>query len=305
MRIGAALVLALAAAARPPVVAQHGVTPFVVATWAEGDALIPFAEFDGQQWSSSWPRPSDVERSRALRQIPASWWGHARFEPAWELLDRTGARRTIQITGTTSARMGSECSLNIGLTTDAPAKTFQYGTVLAASRPGVIEAVQALTSDGTEWRAVNALLPDLYRRHEAEAWKDMSDFRPDLTRPLSRPKLADAFVHRDDEGEFVYFDSEREFARRPGQLGEERSAITGWLWRRSPTMPFQAVRIEAGTRDPDGKGAEAFHPLGAVRDGARRFWLGSMSGYDYSALVVLDVRRAAISRLILVEYPGC
>jgi hypothetical protein len=222
------------------------------------------------------------------------------------VLEPDGARRSVQITGTASAGLGSGCSSNLGLKTDAPSDTFRYGNVLAANRSGVVEPVDKLTSDTADGRAVSALLSDIYRRYEATAWKDVSeDFRPNMDAPLSKPRLDAAYMFRDELGEYVYFESSREFARRREQAGDERSFITGWLWRPPATMLFQLVTVQAATNDGDGKGAAAFHPLGVVRDGSRRFWLGSLWSYAYSGMTVLDVRRGGIKQLLLVDYPGC
>jgi hypothetical protein len=131
------------------------------------------------------------------------------------------------------------------------------------------------------------------------------DFRPDLTAPLSRPSLDVAFVAGDELGQYVYFESSHEFARRREQLGSERSFITGWLWRRSPESLFQVVVVQVATNDEDGKGVASFPPLGVVRRGAQRFWLGSLSSYAYSGLTVLDVRRAGVRPTLVVDYAGC
>jgi hypothetical protein len=279
----------------------------VVGVWGQGDAIIPFADFDGRQWRSSWPAPTaDKPDPTPLSRIPAAWWGRSSFQPTWEIVEPTGHRRITRITGTDSAGLGSGCSVNLALKTDVPAETYGYGAVLAANHAGVIEPVQALTSDSTEWATVSALLPGLYRRHEATAWSGMpEDFLPDMRAPIPGPRLDAAFTSIDEQGEYLYFESYREFARRPDQLGDLRSFITGWLWRSSPRLPFQAVIVEATTRDGDGKGALSFHPLGVVRHGTQRFWLGGLSGYASGGLVVLDVRSAGIKELLSVGYPGC
>ena len=306
IRCGAAVVV-LTLTAATHIVAQDATSPFVVGVWGQGDAIIPFADFDGRRWRSSWPAPVETEPDpRPLQRIPAAWWGRSTFQPAWELVEANGRRRNIQITGTASAALGSGCSSNLGLTTDAGARTYQYGTVLASSRAGAIEPVETLTSTAAEWRRVTALLPGIYQQHEASAWKDTSeDFRPDMTTPLSRPTLDAAFTSADELGQYLYFESSREFARRREQLGSERSFITGWLWRRSSELPFHVVIVQAATNDEDGKGVASFRPLGVVRHGAQRFWLGSLTSYAYSGLTVLDVRRAGVRQILVVDYAGC
>ena len=222
------------------------------------------------------------------------------------MIEPNGRRRSIQITGTAPTGLGSSCSRNLGLKTDVPANTFQYGAVLAANRPGVVQPVVKLMSPGADWRTVSTLLPGIYKRHEATIRKGMpQDFLPEMAAPLSNPRLDAAFIFRDELGEYVYFESSREFAQRPEQRGESHPFITGWLWRASSAMPFQLVSVRAVTRDGDGKGENSFHPLGVVAHGSRRFWLGELSSYAYSGLAVLDVRRAGITERLAVDSAGC
>jgi hypothetical protein len=123
-RRGAAVVLALTAIAATHVVAQEAPSPFVVGVWGEGDAIIPFADFDGRRWRNNWPAPVETEPSpRGLKQIPAAWWGSSAYQPAWELVEADGRRRTVRITGTGAAGLGSGCSRNLALKTDAGARS--------------------------------------------------------------------------------------------------------------------------------------------------------------------------------------
>jgi hypothetical protein len=111
MRI--ALVFAVLTIAGSPCVAQSARLPFVVGVWGQDDAIIPFAEFDGRRWRSSWPLPLYIERPPALEAIPPEWWGASRFSSAWEVMEPRGTRRTVRITGTRMARMGSSCSFTL------------------------------------------------------------------------------------------------------------------------------------------------------------------------------------------------
>jgi hypothetical protein len=287
--------------------AQYATRPFVVGVWSQGDAVIPFADFDGQRWRSSWPAAVDsAPNLRPLEQVPAAWWGASTFQPAWELVEPTGRRRSIQITGTDAAGLGSSCSTNVGLKTNVPANTYQYGTVLAANRAGAIEPIETLTPKAFDWESVAAVLPSVYRDHEAAAWKDVQESnRPDLMATLPKPTLDTLFTWMDESSQYFYFESSRAFARRRDQFEYEHTFITGWLWRRSSASPLQAVSVQATTRDTDGKGGRSFRPLAVVRSGHQLFWLGSLSSYAYTGLTVLDVRRTGVREVLLVDYPGC
>ena len=306
-RLVTGLALGLVFATVPHGVAQDTTVPFAVAVWGQGNVLLPFADFDGRRWRGSWPEPVNGEPDiRPIPQIPRAWWGRSAFAPTWEIVQRDGLRRSARVTGTGAGALGSGCSINIGLKTDIAGNKDEYGSALASNRPGVIEPVRPLLSGTSDWTVVSQLLPDIYRRHEGPVWADLADdFKPDLARPLSAPVLDTAFALADERGEYVYFETSRRFATRDGQLGDEHTFVAGWLWRRSPAMPFQAVMIRAGRRDEDGKGETSFQPLGAVRHGGQQFWFALFGGYAYSGMAVLDVRRAGVRQLLTIAYPGC
>src|SRR4051812_22761711 len=303
MRFIAIALALLAAGAAPP----RPALPFVVGVWADPDSVIPFADFDGHRWRSSWPAPTDpAPEPMPVRQIPGSWWGRSAFQTTWEVIELDGARRHIRVTGTTPARLGSGCSGNLALTTDAPAGRYSYATVVAASRPGAIDPVQTLTSNTTDWRTITSLLPAIYKRYEAAAWQQVpDDWRPNMAAPVSGPRLGGAFIFKDEGSEFAYFESSRRFAPRRDQSEVLHSFITGWLWRASSRSSFQLVTVQPAASDDDGKGTPSFFPLGVVRQGSRQFWLGSSSSYADLSMDVVDVRRAAVTTVLSVDYPGC
>lgn len=286
---------------------QDAPVPFLVGVSVAGEAILPFADFDGRSWRSSWPPATEFTPDPVpLQQLPAAWWGRSTFQPVWESVDRNGRRRLIQITGTDVAGLGSSCSSNVALKADVPSDASKYDLMLAANRGGVIEAVPPLTSTDPEWRTVSALLPGIFQSHEAKGWTNVSaQDRPDMSGRLAAPVVEAAFTSRDSPGEYLYFEARRDFTPGPGQFGDKQSFIAGWLWRRSSTSPFQAIDIRAAATDSDRKNTHSFHPLGSIRYRSQRFWLGTLGSYAYAALTVFDIRRAGIRQLVLVEYPGC
>ncbi len=303
MRQQAVLLLFVVLVTGQPRLGAQDVAPFVVGVWGQGNAVIPFADFDGTRWRTSWPAPvEDEPASRPLGQIPPAWWGLASFSQTWEVLEPSGRRVPIRITGTGPAALGSSCAINLGLTASIPVARYQYATVLAASRPGAVDPVETLSPASAHWRTISALLPGVYQRHESNVWEEVrARLRPEELSPPPRPRLDAAFLTSDELGEFVYFASSRHLFARHG----EWTVIEGWLWRRSATEPFQLVAVQAGRQDDDRKSLHSLRPLGVVRQGSRRYWLGAWSAYAYDGLTVLDVRRAGITQLVLVDYPGC
>ncbi len=286
-------------------VAQQPVTPFVVGIWGAPDGIIPFADFDGQRWRSSWPAPQEtVPDERALQHVPAAWWGRSTFQPTWEVIESGGGRRAAQITATGYAGLGSSCAVTTALKTNVPAETYGYGEVLAANRAGVLEPVRTVTAGSSEWRSVSALLPGLYRRHGAPEWRTVPSARA-AAASFTEPVLETAFTSSDDGGQLVYFESSRPVTFAEPSALDDHPFLAGWLWRRSPASPFQAVTILAVRRDGDRKGVSSFTPLGIVRHGRQRFWMGMFGAYVYAAPAVFDVRRAGVVRQLVVDHAGC
>jgi hypothetical protein len=290
------------------VIAQRELPPFVVGVWVTAQpptqgAILPYADFDGRQWHSSWPEPLDTSAGapappplRPLSRIPSSWWGISNFEPLWELIEPDGRRHSLQITRTEWAGHGSSCSANIGLRTNLSARTYEDGDALVSSRAGIVHPVTKLTPKSPEWRTMMALLPGIYQRHDKPVRRIDGDVQPDLKRG-SRPTLDALFMSTDASGDYMYFESWRVRMDLPGD-----SAITGWLWRPSTTSGFQLIKVEVMARDQERN--PRFLPLGVVSDDTRRFWLGVWTGWD-NALSVLDVRRGRVKEVVHVGYGGC
>jgi hypothetical protein len=273
-----------------------------------GDAIVPFADFDGQRWHSNWPEPAqNIDTAPPppppLQQIPAAWWGSSTSHSTWEVLDQAGHRRTVKITGTGEAGMGSSCIIQVGLRTDAYPGAYEFASVLASDRPGVIDPVRTLTSSASTWRTVAALLPTIYKSHEASAWQSESkEYRPDLAAPLPKATLDAAFSFNDSQGEYLYFESSR---THPPITLDSMTYVMGWMWRRSAGSPFQVIDIRAARDNGDFKSVHQYRPLGVVRYGGRRFSLGFFTGYASMEMVVLELARNGIMKRASAPYGGC
>jgi hypothetical protein len=146
------LVAALAAWIAGPLAAQEASAPFAVGVWT-GEAILPFAAFDGVRWQSSWPASNgDTEPAvPQIGRIPPAWWGPAAFSDRWDLLEPGGRRHGVRLAGTAVAEFHS-CDMNVGLTLDGPGRSYERGSI-AVSRPGAIDVVTDLESSSPDRNA--------------------------------------------------------------------------------------------------------------------------------------------------------
>ena len=277
---------------------QNTTEPFVVGGSFQNGAILPFADFNGKQWASSWPAPVPAPPPVIpFERIPASWWGTSTAETVWEVTESSGATAIVRITGTTPTDLGS-CSNNLALTTDPP-RDVDAPMALAANRVGVIDPITSVSADSVDWRSVSALLPRIYEQHEARRWAGLAE-PPDLTVPPPAPTLDLAFVSTNGEGRHLYIESSRRFELE----GHTPTFISAWLWQRSPAAPFQTLSVDVGLRDEDGKNFRSFLPLGLVRSGRRQFWLGAMS-FSSPGFTVFEVTGRRVAEVLHIDYPSC
>jgi hypothetical protein len=261
--------------------AQSRTAPFVLAILADNNALLPFASFDGDRWRKIWQEPvNGYPKLIAPERIPPAWWGGVPYQPTWEVVAANG-RRGVRIIRSVPATLGSCCAVNVGMRIDAPRRTFEPNTALATSRPDIVEPVTALTPQTLQWKHLDALLPRLFRKHFGAS--------------VDRPSLLKMFMSSEPDGQYFYFEASR----------WPESVIVGWLRSDASSSSLVIVSLKTGDRDGDGKGMEAFQPLGIIRDGDRRFWIGFLNSYANSALAIIDVRRNWMTEHVRVDYGGC
>ena len=290
--------------------AQPARPPFLLSTWGVNGTLIPFAEFDGARWRAAWPESTEVPPEiPELRAIPSRWWGKTGFVATWEVLELGGRRHAVQITGTDRDGMGSSCSANVGLATNVPTRKVdqfsgrpEYVAAVAATLPGAVDAVHRVDAGSSDGRALRALVPSLFRRHEHLIAPVVARQGLDAAVDLRSSFSLTAYAEAQTDDQFVFFEASRTMSRA---RYAENVVMQGWLHRRTASSGFQLVALDVDSRDSDGKGMEQFRPLGVVRENRRHVWISSSGSYAYSGLTLRDVRRGGVKEMLRVDYPGC
>src|SRR5690349_24999088 len=70
------LLLLLLATPFRPISGADETSPFVVGALRRDGIVIPFAVFDGKNWSAPWPADLNVnDQPTPVADIPRAWWG--------------------------------------------------------------------------------------------------------------------------------------------------------------------------------------------------------------------------------------
>ncbi|RPJ83551.1 MAG: hypothetical protein EHM13_07165, partial [Acidobacteria bacterium] len=97
------------------VAAQAGVS--MVAVLRRDGTIIPFANWNGRRWSTSWPAASlTIEVPITLESVPRGWWPDDRPETSWTAWPIGGEPRPINVKAPLA--IGQHCDMNVGLSTD-------------------------------------------------------------------------------------------------------------------------------------------------------------------------------------------
>jgi hypothetical protein len=80
--------------------------------------------------------------------------------------------------------------------------------------------------------------------------------------------------------------------------------MSGWLVR-SATGALTVLHPKVFVTDCDGKETRTLFPLGALRAGARSFWVMQEHGWEDEAFLLLEVGPSNVGQVMRVEGGGC
>ena len=285
---------------------------FAVGVMRRDGFIVPFAEYDGKRWGSSWPRPRlDLQIPITLQTVPKRWWGPSspvaewQVWPAFEAPERWYSARVTQLDW-----VQAHCVRQIALRTDyhsnaavPPPSEQPYpkdGLAISTSQP--LLPIEILTPGAAEQILARSGLRRRFNAGERET---------ELTfgHPIGRKVRED--IEPTVEAVYAFGDSPRTYYveasrlyRKVGDGGCTSIAFaTGWLIddRRNVKWTDMAVDLLPCSK----YGATYMLPFGVLSLDGRLFWIAQYSGWDYERYVVVELKKDKVEAVVSTWGGGC
>lgn len=279
--------------------------------------LIPFGAFDGKRWSSSWPAPQfQLEIPINLQSVPKPWWGGTGPLPDWQLwIPGKPAPRAVRVTQ--PDWVSAHCLRQIGLRTDyrgeqpapPPSEQPYPKDGLAISPPQPIEPIAVIPAGGA---AAEALATGLRERfNEAELEVDRRFGHP-IARKIREPQqpVIEALYAFGQQTRTFYIEASRRYGSGEGKSCRIAFA-TGWFVRDEAAKSSRAeaamkwLDVAVDLLPCNKYGATYMLPFGALRAGARTFWVAQYAGWDHERYVVIELKKNAVEAVVSAWGGGC
>jgi hypothetical protein len=299
----ALLLLALAVPVRTEAPDAAATPPFTVAVLRRDGIVIPFAVFDGKDWTAPWPQfILDLETPKDLHSVPSDWWGKP--GPVSELTAWTNgvSRGTIYLRLGAPARVPVMCDRRFGFASDyksseeVPPNTIQPhpkdGLAVSGSQP--VEAIQIVPPSAPEWSAATREMTAEFDEAEERAAHTFTDW----THPFSKverrrflPRIEAMYSAPMDEAGWTayYIEAVRLYPPGPddGRCGLVTSAA-GWMAVNAKGK--RSFDLRARITYCDREGVRYMLPLGLIKARERNYWVYQISGYGRESYVVARPR---------------
>jgi len=299
LAVFAAVVVCIAAADAP-----RGA--FGVGVLRQDGVLIPFATFDGKRWRNTWPAPElDLIVPISVGSIPSRWWGPTGPLDTWQAwIGRVS--RSVRVVQPDWVNV--HCARHVGLRTDYHKELSPPDTVqpypkdgLAVSPPQPVEPIENIPIAATAIQAMAPALLAAFNRAERET-------EDRFGHPISR--RARERVEPLIEAVYAFGDSPRvyyiEAVRGYRELGRECTAVSiGTGWFTSAPTETKPLLMTVDVLNCNRRGASYMLPLGALRIGARMFWIAQFSGWDHERYAVVEITPKTAEAVVSTWGGGC
>ena len=325
MRLMLSCLLAVSAAVFAPLdlpaADQPTPGPFTLGVMRRDGVMIPFAQYDGRNWRNDWPTPfSEVDVPISLPNVPKRWWGKVPAASEWVFWETGGTPRPVKIAA--PLLYDAHCVSNIGLKTDyratqpVPPPIIHHhpkdGLVVTG---GVrIEPIEVLRDHMPEWKeALNWLGPhvDAIEKRSETSWTwpgAGSSFNS--RRRAEIPFVLEVLCRTPGltPGSYVYyFEALRRYPIPPqrSSMAREFTAFSrGYvLPGRPPDRTVDSAELEGSIlMQPD---FDYMYPLGAIRVGAKLFWVAQWSGRGRERYTVTQMDAKKVKTVVNTAGGGC
>jgi hypothetical protein len=289
---------------------------FGIAALRRDGVVIPFAAFDGRNWSSPWPAPAlEVTVPITVRAVPARWWGPTGTLETWQAwLETPGASaldaRPLRVVQPDWVDV--RCRRQIGLRTDyradrpLPPRTEQPypkdGVAISPAQP--VDRIEIASTSSADVRALTPVLRGAF--NEAERSVEAKTTHPigRAAREGVEPTIESVYAFGDNPR--VYYIEATRTYRPLGQPSGECTATgfgTGWFVRDATGVRALAMTVDL--LGCDRYGASYMLPFGVMRLNDHVYWIAQFSGWDHERFVVLDIERKTVEVMVSAWGGSC
>ena len=300
---------------------------FTIGVLRRDGVVIPFATFDGKQWSARWPPPGrEPEIPINLRSVPSKWWGPPGPGEAWQpWIDGrpASAIRVVQ-----PDWVDAHCVKQVGLRTDyhatqpvPPPDEQPYpkdGIVVSPSQtgrgagaPGVsIEPIEIIEPKAPQLAGFTGVLRDAFDKAERMTAGSFYHPVPQRIREQIVPQIEAVYAFGQSP-RMYYVESLRTYDVLPfyGHFPFDDAPTcgiaygTGWFTR--DAKGFHALDVSVRIVRCDKYGATYMLPFGAIRAGGKVYWVAQFSGWDHERYVVVDAGSMKVEAVVNAWGGGC
>jgi len=275
--------------------------------------LVPFAAFDGRRWTNSWPTPQfQLEIPINLQSVPRAWWGPTGPLADWQLwLPARTTARAVKVTQ--PDWVSAHCLRQIALKSDyrsdrpAPPMTEQPypkdGLAIAPEQP--LDPIEVIPAGGAAAEALAAGFREKFNEAEMEVDRH---FGHPIARKVREPQkpVIEALYAFGERPRTYYIEASRAY-RGANDRSCRIAFATGWFMRetdadgKGPKWLDVAVDLLPCNK----YGATYMLPFGALRVGARTFWIAQYAGWDHERYVVIELKKNAVEAVVSAWGGGC
>jgi hypothetical protein len=278
--------------------------------------VIPFAAFDGKNWSSPWPRDLQwIELPVSLQSVPERWFGKPGLPEKLTVWTGAGKGATIEVRNPVTFPLA--CSRRLGLRTtyrsseELPRVSEQPypKSGLAVSGDVTIDRVDILDAASEDWQRLAQAMLEPFAVAEDLAARRIPDWKhpigPDLRRrvPLQIEALYRAPM--DTEGWTAYYiEAVKRFPPGPEDKGCGLVTSVSGSIAAGPGVKRE-FRLNAVVSYCDRKDVTYFLPFGRVTANGRIYWIYQQAGYGEEHYVVGRPTRSSAELPVIYRAATC
>jgi hypothetical protein len=272
----------------------------IAAARADG-VIVPFAEHEDGAWRPVW---TGTENSGSpvlpmtLHDVEPRWWGKDGPALTWWLWQRPSVAEEMTVTAPRA--VAAPCTADVGLATNyTPAAAVPAATVTPYPKAGLAttatinyQPIVPLQRDSPVWQRVRRAASREFPWAEEKALFEMQWGHPTSKRERNAAPFDLQNVWHVPGGRFYYFEAMRRYPEKRAPRGEEPCDLVtyaaGYLWE-GDDGELLGAGVDALISYCHLERAMFMWPLGAIREGARQYWVMQMAGWNSESYSIVEL----------------